>query len=318
VLRGIPITKKINGKLVSHVKSINSDKGGEFESAVFNNMLEEKQEKYGFPIRMYVSDPKDYAKNAIVERFNRTHRRSMVVYKEQNNNTPLTRANISQITENYNNDIHSTIKAKPNMVYDLKDKNKQKYKFIDFKLSKGDQVRTLDKLALFEKGTYKYSDKLYTIEAREGKKFRLDGLKKLYMGYELLLVKDVDHSPEYDQIINDANVEDELQEAEQDRVERAITRDLGKERATIVKDSRAPDIVGKTITVKFDGDGLFKMSDLSKERGEKGTFYDGQVKKYDKNSQKHQVYFPYDKKTLWINFTKKDARDFIAPRFWKK
>jgi hypothetical protein len=173
------------------------------------------------------------------------------------------------------------------MVYDLKDKNKQKYKFIDFKLSKGDQVRTLDKLALFEKGTYKYSDKLYTIEAREGKKFRLDGLKKLYMGYELLLVKDVDHSPEYDQIINDANVEDELQEAEQDRVERAITRDLGKERATIVKDSRAPDIVGKTITVKFDGDGLFKMSDLSKERGEKGTFYDGQVKKYDKNSQKH-------------------------------
>ena len=131
-------------------------------------------------------------------------------------------------------------------------------------------------------------------------------------------MKDVDHSPEYDQIINDANVEDELQEAEQDRVERAITRDLGKERATIVKDSRAPDIVGKTITVKFDGDGLFKMSDLSKERGEKGTFYDGQVKKYDKNSQKHQVYFPYDKKTLWINFTKKDARDFIAPRFWKK
>ena len=48
---------------------------------------------------MYVSDPKDYAKNAIVERFNRTHRRSMVVYKKQNNNTPLTRANIAQITE---------------------------------------------------------------------------------------------------------------------------------------------------------------------------------------------------------------------------
>ena len=291
-LRGIPITKKINGKLVSHVKSINSDKGGEFESAVFKDMLEKKRDKYGFPIKMYVSDPKDYAKNAIVERFNRTHRRSMVVYKEQNNNTPLTRANIAQITENYNNDIHSTIKAKPNMVYDLKDKNKQKYKFIDFKLSKGDQVRTLDKLALFEKGTYKYSDKLYTIEAREGKKFRLDGLKKLYMGYELLLVKDVDHSPEYDQIINDANVEDELQEAEQDRVERAITRDLGKERATIVKDSRAPDIVGKTIKVKFDDEGLFKTSNLSTDRGEKGTFYDGQVKKFDKKSEKHQVYFP--------------------------
>jgi hypothetical protein len=29
----------------------------------------------------------------------------MVVYKEQNNNTPLTRVNIAQITENYNNDV---------------------------------------------------------------------------------------------------------------------------------------------------------------------------------------------------------------------
>jgi hypothetical protein len=93
---------------------------------------------------MYVSNPKDYAKNAIVERFNITHRRSMVVYKEQNNNTPLTRANIAQITETYNNDLRSTIKAKPDMVYDLKDKNNQKYKFVDFKLSKGDRVRTLD------------------------------------------------------------------------------------------------------------------------------------------------------------------------------
>jgi hypothetical protein len=44
-------------------------------------MLEKKHDKYGFKIRMFVSDPKDYAKNAIVERFNRTHRRSMVVYK---------------------------------------------------------------------------------------------------------------------------------------------------------------------------------------------------------------------------------------------
>jgi hypothetical protein len=50
---------------------------------------------------MYVSDSKDYAKNAIVERFNRTHRRSMQVYKERHNNTPLTRANIAHITDNW-------------------------------------------------------------------------------------------------------------------------------------------------------------------------------------------------------------------------
>jgi hypothetical protein len=55
-------------------------------------------------------------------------------------------------------------------------------------------------------------------------------------------------------------------------VERAITKDLGKERATILEDSRAPDIVGKTIKVKFDDTGLFKTSDLSNERGEKVHF----------------------------------------------
>jgi hypothetical protein len=59
-------------------------------------MLEEKSGEYGFPIKMYVSDPKDYAKNTFVERFNRTHRRSMQVYKVQNNDTPhhLSRAPI--------------------------------------------------------------------------------------------------------------------------------------------------------------------------------------------------------------------------------
>jgi hypothetical protein len=272
-LRGIPLNKKIKGKLVSHVKSINSDKGTEFESADFKEMLEKKHDKYGFKIRMFVSDPKDYAKNAIVERFNRTHRRSMVVYKEQNNNTPLTRANIAQITDNYNNDLHSTIKAKPNMVYDLKDKNKQKYKFIDFKLSKGDQVRTLDKLALFEKGTYKYSDKVYTIEAKEGKKFRLEGLKKLYMGYELLLVKDVDNSPGYDQILNDANVEDELKEAEQDRVERAITKDLG------VTKERAPSTRTRLREVAdAPSEGEYEIDKILKRRQQPNGRYEYRVK----------------------------------------
>jgi hypothetical protein len=35
--------KKIKGKLVSHVKSINSHIGGEFESDVFKKMSKEKQ-----------------------------------------------------------------------------------------------------------------------------------------------------------------------------------------------------------------------------------------------------------------------------------
>ena len=83
---------------------------------------------------------------------------------------------------------------------------------------------------------------------------------------------------------------------------RAITRDLGKERATTVEASRAPNIVGKIIKVKFDDEGLLKTSDLSTYRGEKGTLYDGQAKKLDQKSQKHQVYFPYDKKNSMDKF----------------
>ena len=95
-------------------------------------MLKSKEEKYGFPITMYTSDPKDFAKNGIVERFNRTFRRLMLVDKAQNNNKQQTRDDVARHIRNYNNDIHSTIKARPEHVWLLKDKNKQKYKFIDF------------------------------------------------------------------------------------------------------------------------------------------------------------------------------------------
>eukprot|EP01050_Picozoa_sp_SAG11_P012856 SAG11_NODE_1458_length_4874_cov_218.142827_8_plen_453_part_00 len=318
--RGIPLDLKVKGKLVSHVKSINSDAGGEFESKIFKDMLKSKTDKYNFPIKQYVSDPKDYSKNAIVERFNRTFRRLMLVDKKQRNNKPQTREDVARHVKNYNNDIHSTIKAKPEMVYKLEDKNKQKYRFIDFKLGKGDRVRTLNKNALFEKGTYEYSDKVYMITEKNGKRYKLEGLKKPFMGYELLLVEDLQHSPSYEQVIVDANREAELKDLEQDRMEKTMNKDLGKgsKKNIIEVVERAPDIVGKTIEVKYDGEGPFKQSKLSPERGEKGTFYKGEVRKFDKKSRKHQVFSPFDKKIVWLDFTNKDSRDYIAPRFWRR
>ena len=94
------------------------------------------------------------------------------------------------------------------------------------------------------------------------------------MGYELLLVDDVQHSPGYDQIIVDANREAELKDLEQDKTERAMNKDLGKgsEENILKVVERVPDIVGKTIQVKYDDQGVFKQSKLSPERGEKGTF----------------------------------------------
>ena len=238
---------------VAIVKSINGDAGGEFESDIFKAMLKSKEEKHGFPITMYTSDPNDFAKNGIVERFNRTFRRLMLVDKAQNNNKQLKREDVLRHVKNYNNDIHSTIKAKPENVWLLKEKNNQKYKFLSFKLKKGDQVRLLNKNALFAKGTYEYSEDLYTITKTDKKKYYLkdeDGDSvmtkkkgpKAFQGYELMLVEDVDHSPEYNVEVTNANREQEIQDGEQDKQERAINSDLGKNSSQNMIDKKLRDI----------------------------------------------------------------------------
>ena len=72
-------------------------------------------------------------------------------------------------------------------------------------------------------------------------------------------MKDVDNSPGYDQIINDTNVEGELKEAEQDRVERAITKDLGttKERAPSTR-SRLREVSGAPSEGEYEIDKILK------------------------------------------------------------
>ena len=163
-LRAIYYDPNVNtssAKRLYLVRNLNTDEGSEFISEEFQEMLS------NLKLNQYTSAPKDYAKNALVERFNRTIRGIMMADKAQRDNKPFTEADIERYVRNYNQDIHSTIKAKPEDVYRLKEKNKQKYTFIQFKLGKGDKVRTLDKKALFDKGTYEYSDKVYTIKAKD-------------------------------------------------------------------------------------------------------------------------------------------------------
>ena len=62
----------------------------------------------------------DFAKNAIVERYNRTLRRIMEVDKAKREPRPFTEADIARYVKNYNNDLHSTIKARPIDVYEYK------------------------------------------------------------------------------------------------------------------------------------------------------------------------------------------------------
>eukprot|EP01050_Picozoa_sp_SAG11_P025903 SAG11_NODE_6014_length_1409_cov_31.858779_2_plen_275_part_01 len=119
--------QEIQGIKGNVVRSLNSDNGKEFKNAVFEKLLQD----YG--INHYLNDVEDFAKNAIVERYNRTLRRHMIVDKEKDSSKQFTPIDISRYVKNYNNDEHSTIKAKPMDVYKGKAKNRQVYRFIKFK-----------------------------------------------------------------------------------------------------------------------------------------------------------------------------------------
>ena len=223
------------------VQSLNSDNGTEFTSQLFQDLLQE----YG--IDHYKSDVEDFAKNAIVERYNRTLRRHMIVDKEKQSKKRFTGDDITRMVKNYNNDLHSTIKAIPIEVYEGNAKNKQVYKFQKFNFKKGDKVRTLNKNALFTKGTYSYSRSVYAIvgieqrtDARSGanqssnKRYILKNVKggneleKKFLGYELLLSNSVEESASYDVDVADENASIEEQEAEDAQALRRLNRDLGQ------------------------------------------------------------------------------------------
>eukprot|EP01052_Picozoa_sp_SAG31_P019526 SAG31_NODE_1428_length_8391_cov_4.335866_2_plen_194_part_00 len=142
-------------------------------------------------------------------------------------------------------------------MWELKDKNKQKYNFIQFKYKKGDRVRTLNKNALFEKGTYEYSEELYTIDRIDGKRFYLvknngDQLGRGYLGYELMLVKNVLKNPDYDVFLTKANKELELQDLQQEQTERAINKELGKGVKENVIQKRLRDIERELVEDEFE------------------------------------------------------------------
>ena len=159
-------------------------------------------------------------------------------------------------------------------------------------------MRTLDKKALFDKGTYEYSDKVYTIKAKDKNRYELDGVKKKYLGYELMLVSGVQNSPDYDFIEANANRISEIRDEEQDRTERRITKDLGEpmERAPLAR-SRLRDIADVPI------EGEYEVEKILKRRKKNGRYeYRLKWKGSDEVSWEPrssfpnpQVYMDYDK-----------------------
>jgi hypothetical protein len=94
------------------VKNLNTDSGKEFLNKDFKNLLDTF---FDSPIEHFSSNPKDFAKNGIVERFNRTMRRRVESFVKKIG--PNWMSAVPNIMETYNNDPHGTTKEKPDDIW---------------------------------------------------------------------------------------------------------------------------------------------------------------------------------------------------------
>ena len=316
--------QEIQGIKGNVVRNLNSDLGKEFKNSVFKELLE----KYG--VNHYMSDKEDFAKNAIVERFNRTLRRHMTVDKEKRSGMQFEVKDISRYIKNYNNDLHSTIKAKPMDVYKGLDKNHQKYKFVKYDFKVGDIVRTLIKKSLFEKGKYEYSKKRFKIvkiddyknygspvgpKLPELGKYKLknvktgEKLKRQYQGYELQISNLTDEADDYDIVIAEKNQNAEANEKRKAQMDAALAKDLGAVSVTgekenddsIIKQIEAPKLLNLKVKDKIEvfwTDSGVMWEKRLKEKKPKGKFYKASILKIlrEDNPDKIMYYveFPDD------------------------
>ena len=161
------------------VLKVYSDIGNEFLGD-FSKYLEEKG------IVQVMIDSKEQHQ-AIVERWIRTLKEKIKDYWVENDNFDWVSV-LPEIVEDYNNAVHSRMKAKPIDVLNGKDSPKFKYKNNDDKqLEVGDKVRIITQKNLFDKPslTHNYSKNVYVIESFNGTSYQLNNGKS-YPRWKLL------------------------------------------------------------------------------------------------------------------------------------
>ena len=318
-----------DGKTVNHV---NSDDGKEFVSVW--RLLQDKG------AQTHISRKEEFAKNAIVERFNRTIRNIMRKYEAEYPRTSLV-DDWQDLVKGYNESYHRTIKAEPLDVWNGDAKNKQEYKDIKYDFNVGDQVRTLFKRELFEKGTYGWDKQLYAITRilRDGEFNTLEqkhyvspvltsgelGKEKSdwFMGYELQKVTGVERNPNYnaDKLKKSAA---QVEKQKQQKKQKAMLAKEGLDDAQPIlkkkpkKSVNPQQLVGKRIAIKWASkDGKNFMMTVGK--GGVSEFYSGVVRSFNAGTKRYQVVFDDDKKTKYtVNLTDPTSSDYVPPANWKR
>jgi hypothetical protein len=155
----------------------------EFNKSSFNHYCKTNN------INTWFSLPDEKNKNAIVERLNGTIANLLQKWRQATGNHDWYNV-LSDIMENYNNNVHSTIKAKPIDVWEGRADNNQKIKVVKYAFKVGDRVRVASTKGIFAKGDrITYSKDIYTIRMIDGNRYYLDNYVDWVKPYQLQLVK---------------------------------------------------------------------------------------------------------------------------------
>jgi hypothetical protein len=140
-------------------------------------------------INTLFSLPEEKNKNSIVERLNGTIANLLQKWRQATGRYDWAKV-LPDIMDNYNNNKHSTIKAKPIDVWQGRDTNHQKVKVATYHFKVGNRVRIASSRGIFSKGdALTYSKDIYTIRMIDGIRHYLDNYVDWKKPYELQLVK---------------------------------------------------------------------------------------------------------------------------------
>lgn len=227
------LTNRENPTILKNLEDIFKEMGGvpervncdnEFNTTLLNDFWKKNN------IRVYYSDPSEINKNSIVERFNRTIITLLQKFRTATQGKRKWYKYLSDLVENYNNNIHSTIKEKPKDVFDGRVKSRQIINVVEYTpFEIGDKVRIRIIKKVFDKGSeINYSNEVYIIRKKASNKYFLtdengNEISKGYKPYELRKYNEI----QYYEYEDDGEPTQPKQKSEE-KIKRAVKKALNE------------------------------------------------------------------------------------------
>ena len=192
----VKIMKEIKSNIPYEYKNsyilLDSDNEGAFQSRNFMNYCENNKIVQNFV------NPDDVRAKGVIERWNGTMRRLILLYTTYKESKSWIDV-LEQLTDFYNNKLHSTIKMTPNEatekenqedIQDIYEEKKNIAKSTIGNIPIGAKVRTLiRKTALDKKTTVRWSKTIHTVEKQEGNNYYVSERALSYKKDELQISK---------------------------------------------------------------------------------------------------------------------------------